>query len=118
MSKLSKHFDRSEFQCKCFNECGKDTVDAELITVLEDVREHFNQPVRINSAYRCSVSNKRVNGSENSQHLNGKAADITVDNITPLGVLSYLTSKYPNKYGIGRYQSFTHIDVRSTKARW
>ena len=26
--------------------------------------------------------------------------------------------KYPDKYGIGMYSSFTHIDTRRTKARW
>ena len=24
----------------------------------------------------------------------------------------------PGKYGVGRYQSFTHLDVRRNKARW
>ena len=118
MGDLSKHFNRSEFECRCG--CGADTVDAELITVLEDIREHFNMPVHSSSGIRCKKYNatKKVGGGTNSQHLKGKAADITIDNISPLGVLNYLASKYPDKYGIGRYQSFTHIDVRADRARW
>ena len=36
MSQLSAHFNREEFECTCH--CGMDTVDAELIDVLEDIR--------------------------------------------------------------------------------
>lgn len=116
MGDLSKHFSRSEFACKCG--CGFDTVDAELITVLEGLREQLGRPVRINSACRCEKDNARVGGAKSSQHLTGKAADITVDDISPMGVFSYLTGKYPDSYGIGRYKTFTHIDSRSNKARW
>lgn len=116
MSKLSKHFSRKEFACK--DGCGFDTVDAELITILEDLRVKFNRPVRINSSCRCAKDNARVGGAKNSQHLTGKAADITVDDISPMGVYSYLVGKYPERFGIGRYKTFTHVDSRSNKARW
>lgn len=116
MSKLSNHFSRAEFACKCG--CGFNTVDAELITILEDLREQFKRPVRINSACRCEKYNARVGGAKNSQHLTGKAADITVDDISPMGVYSYLIGKYPERFGIGRYKTFTHTDSRSNKARW
>ena len=116
MGKLSKHFDRKEFACK--DKCGFNTVDAELIAILEDLREKFQRPVRVNSACRCKKDNARVGGAKNSQHLTGKAADITVDDISPMGVYSYLTGKYPERFGIGRYKTFTHVDSRSNKARW
>ncbi|BEB16509.1 hypothetical protein VEE45_23520 [Escherichia coli] len=45
---LSKHFSRKEFKCKC-GKCDYDTIDAELLVILEDVREHFGKPVIINS---------------------------------------------------------------------
>lgn len=116
MGNISKHFSRSEFACK--DNCGFDTVDAELITILEDLREKFDRPVRINSSCRCAKDNARVGGAKNSQHLTGRAADITVDDTSPMGVYSYLTMNYPERFGIGRYNSFTHIDSRSNKARW
>ena len=50
--------------------------------------------------------------------MNGNAADIAVKGINPKGVADYLESKYPDKYGLGRYKSFTHIDVRKNRSRW
>ena len=45
-------------------------------TVLEPLREHFNEPVIISSGYRCNELNRLVGGVRNSQHLTGEAADI------------------------------------------
>lgn len=115
MGQLSKHFTREEFLCPC---CKAGTVDPELITVLEDVREFFGQPVRINSGYRCEKHNKEVGGEPNSMHMKGIAADITVKEVIPSKVAAYLQNKYPDTYGIGLYKSWTHIDVRPKKARW
>lgn len=116
MSLLSAHFQRSEFKCKCG--CGFDAVDVELLDVLEYLREHFNRPVVINSACRCQTHNRIVKGAPDSQHVKGKAADIRVQGIEPADVAEYLHQKYPDKYGIGCYPSFTHIDVRTNRARW
>ncbi len=113
--KISPHFQRSEFACKCG--CGMDTVDAELLEILEDVRFHFNSPVVITSANRCNSHNDRIKGSKNSQHLRSRAADIVVNDIHPDDVYAYLDLKYPH-CGLGCYDTFTHVDSRGTKARW
>jgi len=115
--RLSAHFYREEFKCKC-NNCNFDTVDYELVTVLEAMREHFEQPVIINSACRCARHNANEGGREKSKHLYGIAADVVVENILAEDVYAYLTSTYTDKYGIGCYNGFTHIDVRNSKARW
>ena len=116
MVQLNKYFKRKEFACRCG--CGTSTVDAELLQVVTDVREHFGAPVVITSGHRCSKHNANAGGAKNSMHLTGKAADIKVQGITPYRVWSYLTARYPNKYGIGSYPNFTHIDVRDGCARW
>lgn len=116
MDDLSEHFNSKEFACGCG--CGFDKVSPELVIVLEALRTHFCQPVVINSACRCESHNNEVKGTERSQHLLGMAADIVLKNRTPALVADYLEHKYPDKYGIGRYSSFTHIDVRPEKARW
>jgi len=117
MGDLSEHFSRSEFSCK--DGCGFDTVDAELITVLEDVRTSFRMPVIINSGCRCEEHNKLANGSEKSQHLKGRAADFRVEGLHPDMVANYLERKYFDRYGIGRYDGRTHIDTRSDgPTRW
>lgn len=115
--KLSKHFNRSEFKCNC-GQCDYDTVDSELIEVLEDIREHFNAPVTITSGNRCPSYNEHVGGSKSSYHVRGRAADIQVSAVSPKIIQNYLLAKYPEQYGIGCYDNFTHIDTRSNKARW
>jgi len=116
MGDLSKNFSRHEFSCSCG--CGFDTVDAELLDVLQSVRDHFGKPVKINSACRCDIHNLNVGGTSNSQHRLGRAADIDVSDISPTQVQAYLIAKYPYTFGIGVYDNFTHIDTRTQRARW
>ena len=46
MGDLSKNLSRAEFKCNC-GACDYDTVDYELVAVLQDVREFFNRSVAI-----------------------------------------------------------------------
>lgn len=116
MTPLSEHFTREEFACH--DNCGFDTVDGELIQILEDLRTNFNVPVHINDGCRCPTHNKQVGGEPKSQHMVGRAADVTVLGHSPNEVQEYLMSKYSDQYGIGRYDTFTHVDSRGEKARW
>lgn len=111
-----KYFKREEFACGCG--CGFSTVDYELAEVLDDLREHFGQPITITSGCRCSTHNKAVGGEPKSKHMEGFAADIKVRNVNPNIVYSWLDSKYPDKFGLGLYSSWVHVDVRPTRARW
>jgi uncharacterized protein YcbK (DUF882 family) len=112
--KLSKNFSRSEFECPCG--CGMDTVDAELIIMLQYVRDKYG-PVIITSANRCDTYNESVGGADDSQHKKSRAADFT----TPMADLSQVAEDcdqaFPNS-GLGVYNSFIHIDSRNAKARW
>lgn len=117
MGDLSANFSRSEFRCKCLL-CDFDTVDAQLLEVLESVRQFYGLPVIITSGCRCPAHNAAVGGSANSQHLLGRAADIVVKGMSPDGVANYLEQTYPGRLGIGRYNSFTHLDSRNTAARF
>lgn len=109
------HFKESEFACSC---CGETKISQHLISVLELVRMHFNKPVTVTSSYRCEKHNASVGGAKNSKHLLGIAADIQVKDIEPKLVYQFIDTTFPNSYGLGSYDSFTHIDVRPTKARW
>ena len=115
MGDISKNFSRSEFKCPC---CEFAAVDVELVKVLELVRSHFKKPIKINSACRCESRNTYVNGSQGSKHKLGIAADIAISDVKPYDVYKFLDGHQPNKYGIGLYKTFTHIDVRKLKARW
>lgn len=114
--RLSVHFKAGEF--KCLDGSNLILVDEELIKVLETVRSRFQKPVKINSGYRTYAYNKTVSYTNNSYHCKGMAADIAVKDTSPKIVQDFLEAEYPDKYGIGRYKNFTHIDVREEKARW
>ena len=114
--KLSTNFKVKEFACTD----GSDPIfiDSDLVNVLQKIRSHFGKSVTITSAYRTPSKNKSCGGTTYSQHLYGRAADIKVKGITPKKVSAYAETLLKNKGGIGTYSTFTHIDVRTTKARW
>lgn len=116
MGDLSDHFSRHEFECKCG--CGQNTVDAELITILEKLRSYFNEPITVNSGNRCEAYNATIGGAKNSQHKRSRAADITIRNTTPEMVANAAEHIVGERGGVGRYNTFTHVDSRGYKARW
>lgn len=114
--KISDNFTVSEFKCK--DGSDKIIIDTDLVDILQKVRTHFNKPVTINSAYRNATYNKKIGGASKSQHVYGTAADIVVKDTSPESVAQYVEFLMPNKGGIGLYSTFTHVDVRASRARW
>ena len=113
---LSKNFRVREFRCK--DDTDPIFIDSDLVDVLQKVRDHFGKAVTITSAFRTASHNKKVGGATYSQHCYGKAADIKVSGVAPSRVAAYVETLMPNSGGIGRYSTFTHVDVRKTKSRW
>lgn len=115
--RVSKHFRRREFACRCG--CGASDVSIALLEVLERIREHFDSPVTITSGRRCTKHNAKVGGAPGSQHLQGTAADIQVPGVTPETLYSVLSGWYPRSLGLGLYPGrWVHVDVRQCMARW
>lgn len=61
------------------NKQEKDCLRVLAENVLQPLREHFDEPIKIGSGYRCAVLNKVVGGVANSQHTKGQAADLCID---------------------------------------
>lgn len=114
--KLSANFRVREFACTD----GSDPIfiSPDLVKVLQKIRNHFGKAVTITSAYRTPTRNKAVSGEAYSQHLYGMAADIKVKGVAPKTVAAYANTLLPKSGGIGTYNTFVHVDVRETKARW
>lgn len=111
--KLSANFHLSEYSCKC-NDCDEVLVDLDHIAKLQQLRHDLGSPIIITSAYRCSAHNKAVGGATHSQHKLGSATDIQVLGMDP----SEVQDSCEKFDGLGRYDLFTHIDSRGSKARW
>jgi uncharacterized protein YcbK (DUF882 family) len=101
-------------------------MDGETLDVVQDCCDHFADELgidkvmlTINSAARCPAHNMAVGGSANSYHPQARAMDIRITGISPHQVYGYLDTRYPDRYGVGLYNTFTHIDTRSSwRARW
>ena len=125
---LSDSFKLGEFISKDsrYNEGEKDKLPPKeflrrirfLAKNLERIRAEFNSPVRIISGYRSPYKNKKVGGAKNSQHMQGRAADIMVEGVSSLDVfLAVVRLVKAGKIqigGVGLYPKFVHIDVRPT----
>ena len=118
MAKLSEHFSEEEFMCHCG--CGEKHINPKLIELLERIRTATGRPIKIVSGHRCKTYNIKVKGAKDSQHVLGNAADIQIDGMLPVAVQEYLMKHFDDDCkGLGRYKTFTHIDVRDGKiARW
>ena len=115
--KVSKHFRVREFASK--DGADEVLIDDDLLTLLEAIRsEAGDKAITINSGYRSPEHNAAVGGVSNSQHVKGTAADIVVEDTDPLTVGQIAEHFLNKKGGIGVYQTFTHVDTRTTRSRW
>ena len=116
----SAHFKASEFKCHDGTEVpAKFYANLQkLMALLEQIRTACGgRAVIINSGYRTAAYNKKVGGAPLSQHLLAKAADIRVEGMTAKQVYDIANRLNPNG-GVGKYATFTHVDVRDGRARW
>lgn len=111
--RLSANFHLSEFECKC-SDCSETLVDLDHVAKLQQLRTDLGASIKITSAFRCAKHNEAVGGSDRSQHKLGTATDIQVSGMDPTAV----QDACEHFDGLGRYDSFTHIDSRGSKARW
>ncbi|STQ86215.1 DUF882 domain-containing protein [Helicobacter muridarum] len=125
--RVNKYFKLHEFKCKCGKcELPHGMPSDSLIDALVEIREHFNKPLRIRSAYRCAEHNKKVGGAPRSRHTQGDAVDFVIDNVPTKKVFEYVLKTYNDKpFGIAisintqdEFRGFVHLDTRGYKARW
>ena len=121
--KLTNNFSLEEFECKCgckMPEFVKKNI-IELVDNLQVLRDFVGR-LDITNAYRCKEHNAKVGGSVNSQHLKGKAADIKSKVFSPSEIAiiadDLMKSEKFKLGGVGIYNTFTHVDIRGTRARW
>jgi len=83
---LSKHFTKAEFEhsntaiqrgISNVMDSGQTQKAIDLCeNVLEPLRAHVGQPIKLNCCYRSPLVNKAVGGAKSSQHILGEAADL------------------------------------------
>ena len=131
--KLTKNFKLKEFVVSKFydKESQEQVIEALTPEILENIenlakelqvlRDEVKEPIKINIAFRPLFWELKQGRSGNSQHTLGKAADIK-SKLSPKQLQSVIErlikqGKLHNG-GLGKYNSFTHYDVRPNPARW
>lgn len=127
--RISPHFNADEFRCHDGTDYPAEWVDERLkplCAVLEAIRDACDgHAVRILSGYRTATYNEGLRDSDgsgtgvakNSQHIQGRAADIAVEGLAPSDVWTaamalYKAGRIPGMGGLGYYQGWCHIDIR------
>ena len=115
------HFTWAEVTCR---HCQRVKVDDRFwrhMGLLEQLRTWWDDPLRVNSGYRCPRHNVEISGAAQSQHLHF-ATDIQAlgaDNLVADAVDQLADKAETLGFdGIGRYSTFVHLDLRGTTARW
>lgn len=105
---LSPHFTAHEARSRGNGECR---VRRELLEALEVLRVAIDEPLQIRGMYRDPEHNDRVGGKEQSQHLQGLAADIWCRDSSKLRIERVLAVRQFS--GIGdKKGTVLHVDVR------
>ncbi len=123
MGDITENISRHELACHCG--CGADSMDVETVRVIQSCCDHFANllgdrvVLHIHSANRCLSHNAHVGGVDDSEHPKARALDFSIDDVMPSLIYEYLDDKYPLQYGLGLYDTFTHMDSRTNgPARW
>jgi uncharacterized protein YcbK (DUF882 family) len=108
---VGKYFKESEFKC---HHCGKVLLDDNLIPTLDAIREIYGKKMVVASGYRCPEYNETVGGVRESEHTEGKAADIVCANsLDRFALISACLSEGITRLGIGK--TFIHIGISNNK---
>ena len=112
--RLNACFNLLEFECPC---CKTVMLSSKLLHEMTRLRYCLNEPVKINSGYRCPSENTKINGDVNSFHMKGLACDITVENIYLEELFTIVKGFQFTGIGLYSKRNFIHLDMRPGKRK-
>ena len=85
---------------------------------IQTIRNLLNQPITINSAYRCLELNRKIKSKDNSQHLFGQAVDFVCPEFgNPASIFTFLIQ---NKIEVDQCLmegSWIHLSIKKSGNR-
>lgn len=122
--RLTANFSKSEFDSKDGGAMPPHILEnvKKLAWYLQVIRDYVGVPITVNSGYRSPAHNKAIRGSNGSKHMEGIAADLNPQGITPkqlYDAIEELTARGDlPEGGMKAYSTFVHWDYRGVNARW
>ena len=107
-----------QLECPC---CHRADIDDRLIKALIQLDRITLSGFRINSGFRCPKHNAAVGGAPNSDHLEGRAADIAPTDLTMfnLVILALTIPTFASgAFGFYPTKGIIHLGVRTRPASW
>jgi hypothetical protein len=94
--------------------------------IAQEARHHFGRPMTVNTraglfgrGYRDARYNRAVGGGTQSEHMQFRAMDVHITGVSLTDLHAwFLAHPQAARMGIGRYNTFVHIDTRGSAARW
>ena len=117
---LTKNFSSAEMMCSCG--CGSDDMDQDFMTILQNIREEMNRPLKISSGVRCAKHNSLVSSTgNNGPHVprtkGTMASDILISGADALRLIDIARKHGVSGVGISQRgnhaKRFIHIDILS-----
>lgn len=114
MSKITDHFDSTEFKCP---HCGRDDIDKRLVERLESLFAAIGaDKIIISSGIRCPDYSVSVGGYRNDMHVNKGAADLIVYK-DGKALSSYAVAAIAEDLGLFNgigiiNDTYVHLDIR------
>ena len=117
-SKISEHFSRRDFVCKCGTCKESIRLSLGLVGGLELLRNMAQNRINILKGYICPEEAEKTNSLKRNYHTQGIAAEITVDTKDIRDVF-LLAEQIPEFMGIGLdlTKQCIHVDTRKAEKR-
>jgi len=110
-----KYFNYEEFDSPDVQGSGQ-LMDSKLLKMIDEAREIYGRPIRVNSGYRTSSHNRKVGGKSSSSHLKGLAIDVAcVKSNERFDMLNAFLEVGFNRIGIA--STFIHVDIDKDKSK-
>jgi uncharacterized protein YcbK (DUF882 family) len=120
---LSDDFSVDEFAKSGNKRFGSARIDPRQVMCLQKIRDYVGKAVWISSGYRSYEYNEQLykqRGKEptRSQHISGRASDITIEGMTGLKIAKAAIDACGPDIAVGLGAGYAHIDVRGYPAAW
>ena len=109
-----RYWDREEFRCRCGGKyCNGFPAEPNqnLVELVDDIRHKAGRPGIPSSGLRCKTWNALQGGVANSDHMEGKALDFSIEGMSGSQLLAIAQADSRTRYAYIIDGGWVHVDV-------